>query len=329
MKLRFIRTTGELNLTDRQKWPDSELQTKFNEINNIAQILSISMFKLFGAVLLAVLSLSYLANISIVGLVFIIVFMPLSYIANVKSIDIVSSNFKDVMETNVKVMNSFMNFTNNINLFKLNFMIVSKESEFQNEIYNITQKQIKSSKSQILASSIIANFYTLITVVFILVCGHSVIEGKLQVGDYIAAIQYVGLVYVPITLFASAKLSISPALVSYKRTIEYINQERSNLENGSIDLDNVVSIKIVNPKYRDYVSLNLNKQLSIGDMYHLTGVNGSGKSTIVKMLLKLFPIESGDILINDISIAEISKKSIWENIHYVNQSTEIFNGTVL
>lgn len=328
LKLHFMETIVSLELINRQKWSDSELQTKLNEINNVSSILSNVMFKLFGSSIIAILSLLYLARISIGGVLLVLIFIPLSYYANVKSITEVSKRSLEVVETNVIVNQSLMNFVKGLNLFKLNFRLEEQEQKFRNRIEQITDKQIKRSRSEIIATSIITNFNYIITVVFMVVYGLKVINGELNVGIYIAALQYVSFVFVPITLFASSKLTISPALVSYTRTIEFIEQENVEMNDGKVVIDEIKQVEFLTPKFKDYVTTDLLGKVSMGETFIVSGANGSGKSTILKMLLKLHPIDDGEILINGISLENINRESLWKNIHYVSQQVELFEGSL-
>lgn len=61
----------------------------------------------------------------------------------------------------------------------------------------------------------------------------------------------------------------------------------------------------------------------------ITGVSGTGKSTFVKLMLKLYKPLSGDIYIDDVNVKEIDGEYIRNNITYVNQNTKLFDKTII
>lgn len=61
----------------------------------------------------------------------------------------------------------------------------------------------------------------------------------------------------------------------------------------------------------------------------ILGSSGSGKTTLMKLLLGLHPVESGKIIINGIEIGKINPKDLRSAVNYINQRTNLFNGSVL
>ena len=74
---------------------------------------------------------------------------------------------------------------------------------------------------------------------------------------------------------------------------------------------------------------NFNLKLKTGDKLLIQGSIGSGKSSLIKLLLGLFKPNKGDITINDISMDELNKKTIRSRIGIVSQDVLLFHGTIL
>jgi ABC-type bacteriocin/lantibiotic exporter with double-glycine peptidase domain len=66
-----------------------------------------------------------------------------------------------------------------------------------------------------------------------------------------------------------------------------------------------------------------------GDCIRISGLNGSGKSSIIKILLGLYPIKTGNIKINDISINELDLKSLYSKTLFVNQDEFLMNDSII
>jgi ABC-type bacteriocin/lantibiotic exporter with double-glycine peptidase domain len=94
-------------------------------------------------------------------------------------------------------------------------------------------------------------------------------------------------------------------------------------------------VQFENLKYRydkteeEYLFDGLNLELKGGKKYGLTGRSGSGKSSLMKILVGLYTPESGSVKIDGVDIAEIKLNSLRDNVNYINQTTTTFNETVV
>ena len=96
--------------------------------------------------------------------------------------------------------------------------------------------------------------------------------------------------------------------------------------NGLIEFNNV-SFKY--PNTDNYILQNFNLKLYPEKKYGIIGNSGSGKSSLMKLLIGIYKIEDGNIKINKIDIKNINKNYLRKNIIYVNQRTSLFNESVL
>lgn len=96
--------------------------------------------------------------------------------------------------------------------------------------------------------------------------------------------------------------------------------------NGLIEFNNV-SFKY--PNTDNYILQNFNLKLYPEKKYGIIGNSGSGKSSLMKLLIGIYKIDDGNIKINKIDIKNINKNYLRKNIIYVNQRTSLFNESVL
>jgi ATP-binding cassette, subfamily B, bacterial len=79
---------------------------------------------------------------------------------------------------------------------------------------------------------------------------------------------------------------------------------------------------------RAQVLRGLELQVPAGETHAIVGATGAGKSTLVKLLLRLYDAEGGEITIDDVPVGELSFTSLRGTIGYVGQDTFLFDGTI-
>lgn len=98
-------------------------------------------------------------------------------------------------------------------------------------------------------------------------------------------------------------------------------------------LDEIDTIEFKNisfkyPNDKAPVLNNINLKISKGDTIGIVGKTGSGKSTLVRQLMRQFPITDGELLINGIAIQDYTKESIREHVGYVPQEHTLFSRSI-
>lgn len=123
-------------------------------------------------------------------------------------------------------------------------------------------------------------------------------------------------------------------------SLKIISEELSNYYNSPDvnkkthtfkELEKAISFNEVSFKYIDTSKPVLNKiniQINKGSLVGIIGESGSGKSTIVDLILKLYDVCSGEIKIDNINIKQLNKSSWRNSISYVGQNTQILSGDI-
>ena len=216
---------------------------------------------------------------------------------------------------------------NEINVF-------SKESDYTVEAHRDYYNSIAVTKFSI----------ELITLLTMFVCvGYSI---HLFMENKLSAIQFVAL-FTLLMVFKermNTVANLSSDIVEQYGKLEAVMEPFNNFDArvlninkkySKIDLDfNHIELKNVTFKYGegfDYVMQD--KNLTIDTSNHkiigITGESGKGKSTITKLLLKMYIPEKGSIFIDDVDIQSIEPDYLRDNITYINQNTRLFDKTVL
>lgn len=185
----------------------------------------------------------------------------------------------------------------------------------------------------ILTSSICNGF---ITVVIYAYGGYEIMKGKMTFGELIAFHQYTGMFVSPCMSIIRSNRQIEQAKTSINRIFTILDEpiKISNNNKGfrcGKKFEGNIVFKNVNFSYDDGHKIlnNINLKFYSGEITALVGSSGSGKSTIGKLLFRLWDVSSGNITIDRVDIKEYNLKSIRKNISIVTQDSFLFNDTIL
>ena len=223
---------------------------------------------------------------------------------------------------------------------------------FQKENYEKNRAEVflnkvkdKGKKMSIVfvrASPIMEIMTGIIIAILIYYSGNLVTKNELEVNDFFSFLAAMMLAYQPVRSLATLNIVVSQGLTSSRRILPIIdeksklkssaNDKELNLNNGNIEFKNIefsynkndeddVSKKIITLK-------NINLKMIGGQMTSLVGHSGSGKSTILNLIPRIYDADLGDITIDNQSIYKVKIKSLRDNISFVSQDTNLFDDTI-
>lgn len=207
--------------------------------------------------------------------------------------------------------------------------------EFKDKNATLKKYNISVSKNQNLLFVCVSLGFGLAYAITLLYGSNLVINGKISIGNLIAFNGYLAMLEGPVTwipwLFGRAKkfkVSFDRLNKMFKLPEEEIdNFEKSNEEklNGDIEIKNLTYNY---PGYIETVLENINIDIKKGESLGIIGVIGSGKTTLMNLLLKLYDVERGKIFIDGKDINDIPVKIIRDNICYITQDNFLFSATL-
>ncbi len=162
-----------------------------------------------------------------------------------------------------------------------------------------------------------------------------VIDGAITIGDLITFNGYIALFVGPITWLPTLIARYKRAQISYGRLEEIYNlktekiDSKSNIQkekiNGNIEIKN---LSFNYPGILEKALDNINIEVKKGETLGIIGTVGSGKTTLMNLITKLYNIPDGNILIDGKDINDIPTQVLRSNICYITQDNFLFSSTI-
>ena len=162
--------------------------------------------------------------------------------------------------------------------------------------------------------------------------GYFAVHGLISVGIISAFIVYAKQFSRPINEIAQIYGQLQTAIAGAERVFVVLDQNSEVMDGNVVDKNKDASVyfKNVNFSYGpDHpVIRDFSLEVPSGKKVALVGATGSGKTTIVNLLMRFYDIESGEIWIGDQNIAELSRADLRKNVAIVLQDTVLFSDTI-
>lgn len=240
-----------------------------------------------------------------------------------RAIDDLNSNIGETV-TNERVIKSFVREEYEIEKF----------GRKNDALYERSTRALKIMLFMMPASAIAVNVATLLVVAF---SAEPIMVGNMEIGDLTAFITYLGQILTALNFLANIILQGTRAGASHRRISEVLNAEvdltddnatekERRVERGSIEFRGVGFRYFKNNK--DKVLSDVDLRINAGELVGIIGSTGSGKSTLVSMIPRLYDPDEGEVLIDGIPVKEYSLYNLRDSIAMVLQKNTLFAGTV-
>ena len=176
----------------------------------------------------------------------------------------------------------------------------------------------------------------LTTVIIVWVGAKQVSSFNMDIGDMMAYMQYAMQIIMAFLMMSMMFIMVPRASVSAERIAEVLSTELTVLDdekpvefNGEFDSEvEFRDVSFCYPGGQDNVLHNISFTARAGETTAIIGSTGSGKSTLVNLMLRFYDVTGGQILIDGKDIRKVSRISLREKIGYVPQKSSLFSGTI-
>ncbi len=217
--------------------------------------------------------------------------------------------------------------------------VFNREEEILKEFEETNNVLYQSAwKSQFLSGLMqpIMNFIGNLGYVAVAVSGSILaIRGTIEIGDIQAFIQYVKSFTQPITQIAQVSNMLQSTAAAAERVFEFLEEaEEDQYVDNPVHLKNMegrVSFEHVQFGYKpDKIIIHdFNSQVEPGQTVAIVGPTGAGKTTMVKLLMRFYDVNSGSIKVDGHDVRKFNRSELRESFGMVLQDTWLFKGTIM
>ena len=327
----------KLPLTFFSKRRVGELSTKISELEKIrdfftGQTLTTIVDALFSIIYIFIMIVySWLLTLIALSV------LPIQILITLLGVPLFKNQYRKVAESNANTQNHLIESMNVIQTIKTQNIENNTFKKWFENYSNFIQKIFnKTITGTILTES--SSLLQKISQIVVLWVGASlVLKGQLTLGQLIAFRIISGYVTQPILRLSSLSQRFEELKVSFERLGDVINQEtESNFsDKNNISMPEIKGqIKYHNVDYKyqengNKILDNINIEFKNKSLIGIVGRSGSGKSTFVKLLARLYKPNNGKIYIDDIDIQKVALNSLRKQIGFVSQEPNLVTGTVL
>ncbi len=220
---------------------------------------------------------------------------------------------------------------------------------FQKEMYeknranvfleNVKEKGRKMSIVFVRASPIMETMTGIVIAILIFYAGKLIMNDEIDISNFFSFLAAMMLAYQPVRSLATLNIAVNQGIASSRRVLPIID-EKSNLKTNKDDKELELKegdIEFKNIEFSYDTSDDLNKKITLnninlkmlgGRMTSLVGHSGSGKSTIINLIPRIYDADKGEIMIDNQSIYKTKIESLRNNISFVSQDTNLFDDTI-
>ena len=284
-------------------------------------------FMLIGATIMAIFTSSKLAFVFLFAI-------PILAVALYIIMVIVHPRFKAMLEKYDK-----MNLNVQENLIGIRVVKAFVREDYENKKYKNTADLVR--KAQVFAEKLIVlNMPIMQFVVYSCILsvlwfgGNMIIQGNMEIGQLTSFLVYIMQILMSLMMISIVFIMIVISKASRDRILEVLNEESDIKNNGKNAKfkDNSIEFKNVcfsyNNKKDNLVLKNINLPIKSGETLGIIGGTGSGKSTLVQLLPRLYDIFSGSLIIGGNDVKDYDLQNLRDEIAVVLQKNVLFSGTI-
>ena len=309
-----------------------------NDITQVQNLINMALRMMLRApgMLIGALIMAFVMNAELAVIVLIVIPILVGAIAVLikiafpkfkimqKKLDALNSNIQEML-TNVRVIKSFVRGD-------------YEEKKFAASNEDLKQTSLGAFKTIIIVMPLMMLMMNATTLAVVWFGGRQIIVGNMQVGDLTAFTTYIVQILMSLMMLAMVILQSSRALASLSRIREILDTEVDLNDEHCKEPDKIVSsgrVEFRDVSFRYYkenkeaVLSHISFAVKSGQTLGIIGSTGSGKTTLVQMIPRLYDVDEGDVLVDGVNVKDYTLENLREGVGMVLQKNVLFSGSIL
>ncbi len=328
----------KFSFANLDKFSTGSLVTRLtNDITQVQNLINMALRMMLRApgMLIGALIMAFIMNAQLALVVLVVIPVLVTLIILVirvafprfdvmqKKLDVLNSNIQEML-TNVRVIKSFVRGE-------------YEENKFAESNEDLKQASLNAFKAVILNMPIMMLMMNLTTLGVVWFGGRQILAGNMPVGDLTAFTSYIVQILMSLMMLAVVLLQSSRALASLHRITDVLDTEvdltdencalpEKTVSSGKVEFKDVSFryYKDSQEKVLDHVTFTVESGQTLG----IIGSTGSGKTTLVQMIPRLYDTDEGEVFVDGVNVRDYSLKNLREGVGMVLQKNVLFSGTV-
>lgn len=309
-----------------------------NDITQVQNLINMALRMMLRApgMLIGALIMAFVMNAELAVIVLIVIPILVGAIAVLikiafpkfkimqEKLDALNSNIQEML-TNVRVIKSFVRGD-------------YEEKKFAASNEDLKQTSLGAFKTIIIVMPLMMLMMNGTTLAVVWFGGRQIIVGNMQVGDLTAFTTYIVQILMSLMMLAMVILQSSRALASLSRIREILDTEVDLNDEHCKEPDKIVSsgrVEFRDVSFRYYkenkeaVLSHISFAVKSGQTLGIIGSTGSGKTTLVQMIPRLYDVDEGEVLVDGVNVKDYTLENLREGVGMVLQKNVLFSGSIL
>lgn len=329
----------KFSFANLDKFSTGSLVTRLtNDITQVQNLINMALRMMLRApgMLIGALIMAFIMNAQLALVVLVVIPVLVTLIILVirvafprfdvmqKKLDVLNSNIQEML-TNVRVIKSFVRGE-------------YEENKFAESNEDLKQASLNAFKAVILNMPIMMLMMNLTTLGVVWFGGRQILAGNMPVGDLTAFTSYIVQILMSLMMLAVVLLQSSRALASLHRITGVLDTEvdltdencalpEKTVSSGKVEFKDVSFryYKDSQEKVLDHVTFTVESGQTLG----IIGSTGSGKTTLVQMIPRLYDTDEGEVFVDGVNVRDYSLKNLREGVGMVLQKNVLFSGSIM
>lgn len=313
----------------------TRLTNDITQVQNLVNMMLRMMLRAPGMLIGAVI-MAFAINSSLAAIIIIV--LPILIVTIACVIKVAFPRFQ-ALQTKVDKLNSTVRETvTNVRVIKSFVRRDFEQEKFEEANMDLKDAAINAIKIMIVAMPMMALFMNVTTLAVVWFGGKQILVGEMLVGDLTAFITYVTQILFALMMTSFIVLQSSRAIASAKRINEVIDCKpdisdedakypEKTVQTGSVEFKDVTFryYKNSDAPVLDHVNLSI----ASGETVGIIGSTGSGKTTLVSMIARLYDPDEGSVFVDGTDVKDYSLYNLRESVSMVLQKNVLFSGSIM